>query len=256
MSDTYSFDDVDFDRIIRHANRRSQVVEDRSPPSPSSSSFLDDHRRGRERYGAPAKISGRRYLGDPVGSELVPYIEIEPSPRRRRSQDSLERELRRLELGRRSPPLRRRHRHSDVDDVVFEREEDKDYVLIDGVRGRRSWRETTTIERSPSRHEQSVSVERRRSRSHRRVSSTVGEESIRRFRRHLSPTFPRSLGSSPFRTRDVVQIAPRPLLLPRRRSYHSLRARDTLHVDRVVEVRRDYRAPSPRVIRAMMATLT
>jgi hypothetical protein len=243
MSDSYSLDDVDYDRIIRHAERRYQVAEDRAPPS-----FLDDHRLGRERYGAPARISGRRYLGDPVGSELVPHIEIEPSPRRRSSPDFFERPL-------------RRPRHSDVDDLIFEREKDRDSVLIDGLRGRHSWRETTTIERSPSRHEESVSLERRRSRSRRRFSSTVGEESVRRFRRRLAPAFPRSLGSSPVRTREVVvrEIEPRPFLLPRRRSYSlhaDIRARDTLHVDRVVEVRRDYRAPSPRVIRALMATLT
>jgi len=249
MSDSYSLDDIDYDRIIRHAEQRYQVAEDRAPPS-----FLDDHRLGRERYGAPARISGRRYLDDSVGSELVPRIEIEPS-RPRSSQDSYERELHRFQLDRRSPSLRRRHRHSDVDDIVFGGQKDRDYLF--GLRGRSSWRGTTTITRSSSSSERSVSVERRRSRSRRRVSSTVHEESVSRFRRQLLPAFPRSLGSSPVRTRNVVvrEIEP-----SRRRSYHSLRpdfrAHEALHVDRVIEVRRDYRAPSPRVIRAMMATLT
>jgi len=259
MSDSGSLDGVDYDRIVRHANRRYSVVEDRKPHP-----FFDEHRLGREQYAAPARISGRRYLDDPDEPELAPRIEIEPVRRRRSrsSLESLDREFTRLDLRRRSPSLRRRRRPIDVDDVVFDKRQDRDYVLIDGLRGRNNWRGTTTIERSTSRGGQTISVERRRSRSRRRFSSTVREESVRRYRRHLSPGFPRSLHSSPFRRRDVVvqEIEPRPVFLPRRRSYHSLRtdARtlDSLHVDRVVEIRRDYRAPSPRLIRAMMATLT
>jgi len=45
----------------------------------------------------------------------------------------------------------------------------------------------------------------------------------------------------------VQEIEPRPVFLPRRRSYHSLRtdARtlDALDVDQVLEIRRDYRGP-------------
>lgn len=263
MSESDSLAGVNLDRITRHADRR-YVVQDRRP----SPSFFDERRVARERYAVPARIHGRRYLDDPSPpseSELVAYvprarsgerIEIEPGRRRRRrrgSLGSLERGFSRIDLVDREPSLRRRRPPVDIEideDLIVEdrfrrRPEKVDYLTVDRW-GDRSWR-------GSSRGRESVSLERRPTRSHRRVSSTVRETSVHRYRREISPSFPRSLRTSPARSRIVVEeISPRPLAR-RRRSY------SLVDVDRVYETRRSYAGdlvPSPRLIRAMMTTVT
>jgi hypothetical protein len=151
MSDSGSLDGVDFGRVTRHADSRVVEEERRSPRS-----FFNEHRLGRERYGAPARIAGRRYGDDQSEDELGPPVPriIEPGRqvRRRGSMDAIDRErvLAKLDVpesyrrSRSSVQRRRRHLDPEIDeDLLFaerfrrlQAREDGDLILVDRSRGR------------------------------------------------------------------------------------------------------------------------